>query len=171
VWVVMWVVRRVLSRVGELVWPSVKGGMRGVKKAGWEGKEAGGGEGAVRGRESLPLGPGPSTGHEYGTRDIRMRTRCSRYHLHGSRATVTTAAAAAQVANSLRQLILELYDKNLSADGRSVSYGAIRSDPRFADFVAATAELQKVRRPCGRPAGRCRKGIPRRSCTWATYCR
>ncbi|GIL48820.1 hypothetical protein Vafri_5253 [Volvox africanus] len=54
------------------------------------------------------------------------------------------ARPANEVANDLRQLILELYDKHLSPDGRSVSYGAIRSDPRFNAFVAATAELQKV---------------------------
>ncbi|GLI62777.1 hypothetical protein VaNZ11_005523 [Volvox africanus] len=54
------------------------------------------------------------------------------------------ARPANEVATDLRQLILELYDKHLSPDGRSVSYGAIRSDPRFAVFVAATAELQKV---------------------------
>ncbi|GLC71620.1 hypothetical protein PLESTF_001142000 [Pleodorina starrii] len=54
------------------------------------------------------------------------------------------ARPANEVAGSLRQLILELYDTHLSADGRSVSYGAMRSDPRFAAFVIATAELQVV---------------------------
>ncbi|KAG2502191.1 hypothetical protein HYH03_000678 [Edaphochlamys debaryana] len=54
------------------------------------------------------------------------------------------ARPASEVASSLRGLILELYDAHLSPDGRSVSYGAIRADPRFARFVAATAELQKV---------------------------
>ncbi|GIL75698.1 hypothetical protein Vretimale_15254 [Volvox reticuliferus] len=54
------------------------------------------------------------------------------------------ARPANEVAGNLRQLILELYDKHLSPDGRSVSYGAIRSDPQFAEFVVATAELQKV---------------------------
>ncbi|EFJ53261.1 hypothetical protein VOLCADRAFT_115835 [Volvox carteri f. nagariensis] len=49
-----------------------------------------------------------------------------------------------EVAASLRNLILELYDKHLSKDGRSLSYGALRSDPNFATFVASTAELQKV---------------------------
>lgn len=50
-----------------------------------------------------------------------------------------------QVATGLRELILRLYDKHLSADGRAVSYGALRSDPQFREFVTATAELQKVR--------------------------
>ncbi|GFR43319.1 hypothetical protein Agub_g4387 [Astrephomene gubernaculifera] len=54
------------------------------------------------------------------------------------------ARPASEVAASLRQLILELYATHLSPDGRSVSYGALRSDPRFAAFVAATAELQQV---------------------------
>ncbi|PNH06292.1 hypothetical protein TSOC_007355 [Tetrabaena socialis] len=54
------------------------------------------------------------------------------------------ARPASEVAASLRGRILELYDTHLSGDGRSVSYGALRADPRFAAFVDATAELQKV---------------------------
>ncbi|KAG2439584.1 hypothetical protein HXX76_004936 [Chlamydomonas incerta] len=54
------------------------------------------------------------------------------------------ARPANEVATGLRELILRLYDKHLSADGRAVSYGALRADPLFRDFVAATAELQKV---------------------------
>ncbi|KAG2432426.1 hypothetical protein HYH02_012997 [Chlamydomonas schloesseri] len=54
------------------------------------------------------------------------------------------ARPANEVATGLRELILRLYDKHLSADGRSVSYGAMRADPLFREFVTATAELQKV---------------------------
>lgn len=44
----------------------------------------------------------------------------------------------------LRQLILELYERHLSPDGRSVSYKQLGSDPLFRRYVDAAAELQKV---------------------------
>ena len=49
-----------------------------------------------------------------------------------------------QVSLDLRQLILELYERHLSPDGRSVSYKKLGSDPLFRRYVDATAELQKV---------------------------
>lgn len=49
-----------------------------------------------------------------------------------------------QVATELRGLILQLYESHLSADGFSVSYGRMARDPLFQQYVAATAELQKV---------------------------
>lgn len=44
----------------------------------------------------------------------------------------------------LRGLILNLFDKYLSSDGRSVSYEVMSKDPMFRKFVDATAELQSV---------------------------
>jgi hypothetical protein len=49
-----------------------------------------------------------------------------------------------QVASELRQLILELYSKHLSPDGRSVDYKSLGEDPLFREYVDATAELQQV---------------------------
>ncbi len=49
-----------------------------------------------------------------------------------------------QVAENLRLWILELYEGHLAEDGSSVDYKGIRSDPAFADYVDATAELQQV---------------------------
>lgn len=49
-----------------------------------------------------------------------------------------------QVAESVRSRILRLYDRHLTGDGKKVSYAALRADPDWADFVAATAELQKA---------------------------
>jgi hypothetical protein len=48
------------------------------------------------------------------------------------------------VAEDLRQQILGLYDEYLSADGKTVRYKAMAQDPRFWEYVDATAELQKV---------------------------
>eukprot|EP00955_Chlamydomonas_euryale_P011908 127972-Chlamydomonas_euryale.AAC.1 len=55
------------------------------------------------------------------------------------------AMCGRQVATELRSLILELYERHLSADGRSVSYKAMKTDPLFRRYVDATAELQAVR--------------------------
>ncbi len=49
-----------------------------------------------------------------------------------------------QVAEGLRQLVLELFDKHLSEDGKGVHYGKLAEDPIFHLFVRATAELQAV---------------------------
>ncbi len=46
--------------------------------------------------------------------------------------------------SELRQLILELYERHLSPDGRAVSYRGIKADPLFRKYVNATAELQRV---------------------------
>ncbi|KAF6263701.1 hypothetical protein COO60DRAFT_1635064 [Scenedesmus sp. NREL 46B-D3] len=54
------------------------------------------------------------------------------------------ARPAEVVAGELRARILALYDKHLSADGRAVSYAALKQDPEFWDYVDATAELQRV---------------------------
>ena len=47
-----------------------------------------------------------------------------------------------QIAETLRQAILGLYDKHLAPDGKSVNYKALGADPAFKAFAAATAELQ-----------------------------
>lgn len=54
------------------------------------------------------------------------------------------ARPAAEVAESLRKRILKLYDRYLVEGGKKVNYTALRKDPAFLEFVAATAELQKV---------------------------
>lgn len=54
------------------------------------------------------------------------------------------ARPAEQVAEDLRGRILALYDKYLSADGKSVRYKALKQDPAFWEYVDATAELQRV---------------------------
>ncbi|PRW45346.1 hypothetical protein C2E21_6023 [Chlorella sorokiniana] len=54
------------------------------------------------------------------------------------------ARPAEQVAESLRQSLLRLYDRHLAADGRRVRYAALQADPEWRRFVAAAAELQKV---------------------------
>ncbi|WIA08629.1 hypothetical protein OEZ85_008058 [Tetradesmus obliquus] len=54
------------------------------------------------------------------------------------------ARPAEVVAEELRGRILALYDKHLSADGRAVSYAALKQDPEFWEYVDATAELQRV---------------------------
>ena len=53
-----------------------------------------------------------------------------------------------QVAEVLRKAILSLYGTHLSEDGRGVDYTALKADPDFALFVAATAELQKASSCC-----------------------
>jgi len=60
----------------------------------------------------------------------------------------SAARPAGVVAEDLRGQILGLYDKHLSADGRSVNYGAMRQDPAFWRYVDSTAELQRVSRSC-----------------------
>lgn len=55
-----------------------------------------------------------------------------------------SARPAAAVAEELRRLILGLYGKYLSEDGRSVSYKAMGADPLFRRYVDAAAELQAV---------------------------
>lgn len=55
-----------------------------------------------------------------------------------------TARPAKAVGESVRALILTLYDKHLSPDGKKVAYAALKVDPNFRAFVDATAELQKV---------------------------
>jgi hypothetical protein len=54
------------------------------------------------------------------------------------------ARPAEVVAEELRGRILALYDKHLSADGRAVSYAALKQDLEFWEYVDATAELQRV---------------------------
>lgn len=54
------------------------------------------------------------------------------------------ARPAEVVAEDLRGRILQLYDKHLSKDGKSVSYKGLKADQEFWDYVDATAELQRV---------------------------
>lgn len=58
-----------------------------------------------------------------------------------------------QVAEWLRLSLLRLYDRHLAADGRRVRYEALRADPEWQRFMAAAAELQKVRPVCKGRAG------------------
>lgn len=51
---------------------------------------------------------------------------------------------AFQVGEDLRQILLELFDKHLSEDGKNVKYSAMAEDPVFHLFVRATHELQVV---------------------------
>ena len=48
------------------------------------------------------------------------------------------------MSEGLRQLILCLYDKHLTADGKALDYEALKRDPVFKIYAKATAELQKV---------------------------
>lgn len=54
------------------------------------------------------------------------------------------ARHASEVSEGLRQIILRLYDKHLSADGKALNYAALHKDPMFPLYVNATAELQRV---------------------------
>ena len=54
------------------------------------------------------------------------------------------ARSPSEVSESLRQIILHLYDKHLAADGKALNYDALAQDPVFKTYVNATAELQKV---------------------------
>ena len=54
------------------------------------------------------------------------------------------ARPAPVVASGLRARILALYDAHLADDGKGVDYAGLLSDPRFADFCAAAAELQSL---------------------------
>jgi len=48
------------------------------------------------------------------------------------------------VSESLRQIILRLYDKHLASDGKALNYKALKQDPVFKTYVNATAELQNA---------------------------
>ena len=48
------------------------------------------------------------------------------------------------MSESLRQIILRLYDKHLASDGKALNYKALKQDPVFKTYVNATAELQNV---------------------------
>ncbi len=48
------------------------------------------------------------------------------------------------MSESLRQIILRLYDKHLASDGKALNYKALKQDPVFKTYVNATAELQRV---------------------------
>lgn len=48
------------------------------------------------------------------------------------------------MSEALRQIILKLYDSHLAVDGKALNYDALRKDPIFAQYVNATAELQRV---------------------------
>ena len=54
------------------------------------------------------------------------------------------ARHASEVSEGLRQIILQLYDKHLSADGKALNYDALHKDSMFPLYVNATAELQRV---------------------------
>ena len=49
-----------------------------------------------------------------------------------------------QVSRDLRELILSLYERHLSVDGRAVDYKQLGKDEMFKRYVDTAAELQKV---------------------------
>ncbi|XP_032229397.2 uncharacterized protein LOC5505107 [Nematostella vectensis] len=51
---------------------------------------------------------------------------------------------APEVGEELRHLILQLYNKHLSPDGKGVDYTAMGQSTQFQDYVKHTAELQRV---------------------------
>ena len=53
------------------------------------------------------------------------------------------ARSPSEISESLRHIILRLYDKHLAADGKALNYQALKEDPVFRIYVNATAELQK----------------------------
>ena len=55
-----------------------------------------------------------------------------------------SARSPSEVSESLRQIILRLYDKHLASDGKALNYKALKQDPVFKTYVNATAELQNV---------------------------
>ena len=54
------------------------------------------------------------------------------------------ARAANVISADLRGRILDLYDTHLSSDGKAVDYEALAKDDKYAQYVDATAELQKA---------------------------
>lgn len=56
----------------------------------------------------------------------------------------TSVSKSRQVAEGLRQILLELYEAHLSPDGKGVRYSHLAADPLFRLFVTATAELRGV---------------------------
>ncbi|KAL3162490.1 hypothetical protein ABBQ32_010153 [Trebouxia sp. C0010 RCD-2024] len=54
------------------------------------------------------------------------------------------ARGPSEVSEGLRQLILRLYDKHLTANGKALDYEALKKDPVFKTYTNVTAELQKV---------------------------
>lgn len=55
-----------------------------------------------------------------------------------------SARSPSEVSESLRQIILRLYDKHLASDGKALNYKALKQDPVFKTYVNATAELQNA---------------------------
>ncbi|PIK52649.1 hypothetical protein BSL78_10465 [Apostichopus japonicus] len=51
---------------------------------------------------------------------------------------------ASELSESLRKLILSIYNDFLSKDGKGVDYKGIASSPKFEKYVKATAELTRV---------------------------
>lgn len=49
-----------------------------------------------------------------------------------------------QVAESMRRIILSLYERHLSPDGKAVKYSALARDKEFLLFTVAASELQAV---------------------------
>ena len=54
------------------------------------------------------------------------------------------ARKASVVAEELRERILKLYDRFLSADGKAVDYEGLSTSPFFDEYIDASAELQRV---------------------------
>ena len=52
--------------------------------------------------------------------------------------------AISQVSRDLRELILLLYERHLSVDGRAVDYKQLGRDEMFKQYIDTAAELQKV---------------------------
>lgn len=105
--------------------------------AGW----GGGGGGAGRAATTLP----PSAGLPPSTPLLLVRATGPTppgTPLNARFAWLGPARPAPLVAAGLRARILALYDAHLSPGGRGVDYASLASDPAFADYARATAELQ-----------------------------
>lgn len=56
----------------------------------------------------------------------------------------STPLSAAKAGKEIRMLMLSLYGKHLSEDGRKVNYDAIGLDPEFTTYITKTEQLQHV---------------------------
>jgi hypothetical protein len=64
--------------------------------------------------------------------------------LNAGHAWFGPARSARSAGETVRRLVLRLYDAHMSLDGKRVDYNGMRSDPGFQTFVVAATELQKV---------------------------
>lgn len=65
-------------------------------------------------------------------------------HITLTKRNEVTTQDPVQMSESLRSLLLELYDDYFTSDGSAVNYKGLREDVRFRAYVDATADLQTV---------------------------